>query len=96
MSYIHVAQTVIDVIKSGLVTTFLIEVLKRYPAIPLKEGEKVKIRSVAAVLSTAGIFLTGIASGTITAPDIQNVLVSLISAVAAFGLSHIVYKGLQD
>lgn len=91
-----IAQLVLDVIGSGAAAALLTQMLKAHPSVPLEEGDKTKIRIVAAALSTAGVLLTSISQGIVNQADVQALLVVVIGGPLAWWLSHHAYKATKE
>ncbi len=72
----------------GIITAFLVEILKRIPQVPLVAGQTARIRIAAGVFSFLGTLGTAISQGDLTAMNL------VAGTVAAFFVSFLTYKGL--
>jgi hypothetical protein len=92
----QIAQLGLDAVGSSVAVAIITQLLKQHPTFPLEEGQKLRIRAFATLLSACSVVLLGVAQGSLSAADVQNVLAALITtATAAFG-AHAVYKIAKD
>lgn len=92
----QIAQLVIAAVLSAPAAALITQVLKRHPLVPVESGQRAKLLAVNAVISAAGVVIGAVAQGTLSAPDLQQLLAAGVACVAAFIGSQMTYTAAKE
>lgn len=79
-------------IVSGSVGVWLsTELVKKIPAIPVSDGQKVRIRAVALALSAIATAVIAWTNDSLRPENVQDVLVAVVAALTMWGGAHSIH-----
>ena len=76
---------------SGFVLSWVMQGAKKIQAVPVNEGEKVKIRTILTVLSFVVSFGTAYLSGTLDSEELWRPVVGAVIVFASSQLNHVAF-----
>lgn len=68
------------------------EIVKRIKAIPINEGDVVKLRVTASIIGAVAAVVGGIASGTLDSLSLQDAIQTILTAVTIAVGAHVTHK----
>ena len=88
----NVLTVVSEFFVSGVGVFVLTHAAKKISFIPLQEGQRVKIRAVAGILSALGAGLVSFSNGVVGTEDLQAVVTAIVGCGFAWLTSHAAHK----
>lgn len=95
MDLSHLIQLALTVVGGTLGVWACTEIVKAIPAIPIFKGDTVKIRAFTGFLAALLAAFSAWQQGALTAPDLQNVILTLLTFAGAWAGSHGVHETLK-
>lgn len=91
MTLQNVSDLLAQAIMSGAGAWVLVAIGKKIPWVPLSNGQNVRLRAIAAILSSISTILIGIAGNTLTVLDWQTFMVTASASLISFLTSQTVH-----
>uniref|UniRef100_A0A6H1ZGH2 Uncharacterized protein n=1 Tax=viral metagenome TaxID=1070528 RepID=A0A6H1ZGH2_9ZZZZ len=91
-----VISALLAIVGGGTGVFVCTEAAKRIKLFPINKGQKLRLRSVAAVLSAVVAVLFGVSNGTLDGATLQDFLQAALTACATWGAADSTYRLMKE
>lgn len=83
---------VVNILRGSVGVYLSTEIVKYIKVIPINEGQKLRIRSLAAGLSMLATVIMAVMSGNIDPRDVQNLLIQIVMFAGTWGWAELMHR----